>query len=105
MTIWQAFKQFVVSDRGDVINRVGDNNFVSASGTTYTKIGTNVVGTDGAQFVQVGGGAGDGMDGCAGSRSMMGVQDTQPTTWIRTNAMDSDFGMRSGFRNCDDDKW
>ena len=98
MSFWQAFKNFVVSDKGEVINRVGDNHFVSTDGTTYTQIGNNVVGTDGSQFIQVG--------GAAGSRSMMGGLDAQPATWIRTNAMDADFGMRSGFTDeNDEDKW
>ena len=106
MSIWQAFKNFVVSDKGDVINRVGDNHFVSADGTTYTQIGNNVIGTDGSQFIQVGGAIGDGMGGRAGSRSMMGGLDAQPATWIRTDATDADFGMRSGFADDnDDDKW
>ena len=98
MSFWQAFKNFVVSDKGDVISRVGENHFVSADGTTYTQIGNNVIGTDGSQFIQVGGGV--------GNRSMMGGQDAQPATWIRTDSMDPDFGMRSGLTNeNDEDKW
>ena len=106
MSFWQAFKNFVVSDKGDVINRVGDNHFVSTDGTTYTQIANNVVGSNGSQFIQVGGAVGDGMGGRAGSRSMMGGQDAQPATWVRTDAMESDFGMRSGFTDeNDEDKW
>ena len=106
MSIWQAFKNFVVSDKGDVINRVGDNHFVSADGTTYTQIGNNVIGSNGSQFIQVGGGTDDGMGARAGSRSMMGGQDAQPATWIRTDAMDADFGMQSGMADENDhDKW
>ena len=88
MSFWQIFKNFGTNSRGDVINRVSDNTFVSPRGTTFTQVGNNVIGSNGSQFVQVGSATDDSMRGRAGSRSMMGAMDARPAMWVRTDGMD-----------------
>ena len=105
MSFWQIFKNFGTNSRGDVINRVGDNLFISPTGTTYTQVGNNIIGSNGSNFVQVGGAADDSLGGCADSRSMMGGLDAQPATWVKTGGMDYGFCKRSGFDDGNDDKW
>ena len=89
MSFWQIFKNFGTSSRGDVINRVDDNIFVSPKGTTYTQAGNNIIGSNGSHFVQVGGVVDDGMGGRAGSGSMMGGLDARPAMWVKTDGMDN----------------
>ena len=89
MSFWQIFKNFGTNSRGDVINRVADNVFVSPKSTTYTQIGNNVIGSNGSHFVQVGGDADDGTGGRAGSTSMTGGLDVRPAMWVKTDGMDN----------------
>lgn len=93
MSFWQIFKNFGTNEKGDVINRVSDNTFISANGTTYTQIGNNVIGSNGSHFVQVGG------DMEKRSGGISGGFDAQPETWLRT---DSDTGSRHCFDENDD---
>jgi hypothetical protein len=105
MSFWQIFKNFGTNSRGDVINLVSDNTFVSPRSTTYTQVGNIIIGSNGSQFVQVGGATDDGMGGRAGSRSMTGGLDARPAMWVKTDGMDSGFGKRSCFDDGNDDKW
>ncbi len=99
MSIWQMFRNFATTDRGEVINRVDDNHLLSSSGTVYTQIGSNIVGSDGSVRVQVGGPPDDMTNRHGGGHSTMGGQDMSPSTWIATNQPDSGLGMSSGPRD------
>lgn len=103
MSIWQMFKNFATSERGEVINRIDDSHLLSQGGTVYTHFGNNIVGSDGSVRVQVGGPSGDMKNRHGVGHSLLGGQDMSPSTWITTHQPDAGFGMNSGPR--DDGMW
>ena len=60
MSFWQIFCKSAVSDQGETIQRITDTMSVSSNGTTYTRMGTTTVGSDGSIFSQLGNFSSDG---------------------------------------------
>ncbi len=50
MSVWQILGRFAFSDEGETIQRLSDITSVSDDGTTYTKMGSTTVDTDGSVF-------------------------------------------------------
>ena len=48
MSFWNIFKDFVTTDRGQVINRVGDDTWLDQNGTVFRKQGNIITGSDGS---------------------------------------------------------
>ncbi len=55
-----------MSDQGDTIHKVSDTTSVSSDGTTYMRMGSTTVGSDGSVFTQTGSFSSDGST-CMGS--------------------------------------
>lgn len=60
MSFWQILGRLAVSDEGETIQRISDTTSVSNEGTTYTRMGSTTVGSDGSMFTQVGNFSTDG---------------------------------------------
>ena len=60
MSWWNIFGRTAVSSDGDVITKLSDTTSVSSNGTTYTRMGSSTVGSDGSFFTQVGSFSSDG---------------------------------------------
>lgn len=60
MSIWQILGRLAVSDQGETIQKVSDTTSVSSGGITYTRMGSNTVGSDGSVFTQMGSFSSDG---------------------------------------------
>ena len=48
MSFWQILGRFAFSDQGETIQKVSDTTSVSSDGTTYTRLGSTTVGSDGS---------------------------------------------------------
>lgn len=59
-TFWQIFKDFAVSSKGEMLQRIDKNVSVSSKGTTYITDGDTTVGSDGDVYVQMGDFSSDG---------------------------------------------
>ena len=74
MSWWNIFGHTAVSDSGKVIQRVSDTTSVSSDGTTYTRMGSTTIGSDGSIFTQTGSSSSDGStrmgDGATGLGSV-----------------------------------
>ena len=60
MSFWQILGRFAFSDHGETIHRVSETTSVSSDGTTYTRMGSTTLGSDGSVFNQTGGLSSDG---------------------------------------------
>jgi len=60
MSFWSFLGSMAVSDKGETIQKLGENNYVSSTGTSYTRMGSTTVGSDGSVFTQVGSFSSDG---------------------------------------------
>lgn len=60
MSFWNIFGKFATSDTGETIQKLSDTTSISSIGTTYTKIGSTTVGSDGSVFTQMGSFSTDG---------------------------------------------
>lgn len=60
MAWWSIFGRTAVSDQGEVITRMSKDMSVSSNGTTYTRMGSSTVGSDGSVFTQMGTFSSDG---------------------------------------------
>ena len=60
MSFWQIFGRMAVSSEGETIQRVSDTTSVSSDGTTYNRMGSTTVGSDGSVFTQTGSFSSDG---------------------------------------------
>lgn len=60
MSFWNIFGKFAVSDSGETIQKISDTTSISSNGTTYTKMGSTTVGSDGSLFTQTGSFSTDG---------------------------------------------
>ena len=67
MSLLKFFDWFAVSDKGDVINKVAEDTYLSPSGTVYRRTGTNITGSDGSLYSLL---DGSGQDGQLGAGSM-----------------------------------
>ena len=54
MSFWQILGRLAVSNEGETITRLSDTMSISSKGTTYTKMGSTTVGSDGSMFTQIG---------------------------------------------------
>ena len=54
MSFWSFLGSIAVSDKGETIQKMGDNHYVSSDGTTYTRMGSTTVGSNGSTFTQMG---------------------------------------------------
>ena len=50
MSLLRFFDLLAVSDKGDVINKVTDDTYVSPGGTVYRQTGSNITGSDGSMY-------------------------------------------------------
>lgn len=55
MSFWNLFSRFATTDTGEVINRVGDDTYVTSSGKVFRQIGDNIIGSDGSTMHVVNG--------------------------------------------------
>jgi hypothetical protein len=60
MNIWSVFGQLAISDRGETIQKVSENTFMSSNGTVYTTTVSFTNGSDGSVFTQMGDFSSDG---------------------------------------------
>ena len=60
MSFWQILGRFAFSDQGETIQKVSDTTSVSSDGTTYMRLGSTTVGSDGSVFTQTGSFSSDG---------------------------------------------
>ncbi len=73
MSWWNIFGHTAVSDSGKVIQRVSDTSSVSSDGTTYTRMGSTTVGSDGSIFTQTGSFSSDGSTRMGGGATGIGA--------------------------------
>jgi hypothetical protein len=66
MSFRQILGRFAFSDQRETIQKVSDTIRVSSGGTTYTRMGSTTVGSDGSVFTQTGRFSSDGST-CMGS--------------------------------------
>lgn len=59
-TLWQIFKDFAVSSKGETIQKIDDYTSISSTGTTYITDGDTTIGSNGKVFVQTGDFSSDG---------------------------------------------
>ena len=60
MSFWQILGRFAYSDQGESIQKVSNTTSISSDGTTYTRMGSSTVGSDGSVFFQIGNFSTDG---------------------------------------------
>jgi hypothetical protein len=60
MSFWSFLGSMAVSDKGETIQKLSENNYFSSTGTTYERMGSTTVGSDGSVFTQVGSFSSDG---------------------------------------------
>jgi hypothetical protein len=60
MSFWQILGRFAFSDQGETIQKFSDTTSVSSDGTTYTRMGSTTVGSDGSLFTQTASFSSDG---------------------------------------------
>ena len=73
MSWWSIFGRTAVSSDGDVITKLSDTASVSSDGTTYTRMGSNTVGSDGSFFTPVGSFSSDGSTRMGNGATGMGA--------------------------------
>jgi hypothetical protein len=54
MSNWYFFGKLISSDNGESITKLSNNTFINSNGTTYTKLGNQVIGTDGTSITNYG---------------------------------------------------
>lgn len=81
MSFWQIFGKSAVSDQGVTIQRVTDAMSVSSNGTTYTRMGTTTVGSDGSIFTQLGNFSSDGSVRMGSSATDLGAVFNNMDEW------------------------
>ena len=59
-TLWQIFKDFAVSSKGETLQKIDDHFSVSSNGTTYMTDGDTTIGSDGKVYVHMGDFSSDG---------------------------------------------
>ena len=93
MSFWNIFGKFAVSDTGETIQKVSNSISISSEGTTYTKIGSSTVGSDGFIFTDMGSFSTDGSTRMGNTATGLG-------------AVFNDSGEdKLGFKSHDDDNW
>jgi hypothetical protein len=93
MSFWNIFGKFAVSDKGETIQKVSDTFSISSEGTTYTKMGSTTVGSDGSIFTDMGSFSTDGSTRMGNSATGLGA--------VFNDSREDKFGFKSD----DDDKW
>ena len=86
MSFWQILGNFAFSDNGDTITRLSDTTSVSSNGTTYTRMGSSTMGSDGSFFTQMGSFSSDGSTRMGSSATGLGAVFNKPNTWPNTKA-------------------
>jgi hypothetical protein len=81
MSFWQIFGKSAVSDQGETIQRITDTMSVSSNGTTYTRMGTTTVGSDGSIFTQLGNFSSDGSVRMGSSATDLGAVFNNMDEW------------------------
>ena len=81
MSFWQIFGKSAVSDQGVTIQRITDAMSVSSNGTTYTRMGTTTVGSDGSIFTQLGNFSSDGSVRMGSSATGLGAVFNKKDEW------------------------
>ena len=96
MSFWQILGRLAVSSEGEAIQRVSDNISVSRDGTTYTRMGSTTVGSEGSMFTQMGSFSTDGSTRIGSTATGLGAVFNKPDDWPNSKA--DKFGMG-------DDSW
>ena len=81
MSFWSFLGSIAVSDKGETIQKMGDNHYVSSEGTTYTRMGSTTVGSDGSTFTQMGSFSSDGNTRMSNSATGLGAVFNKPEDW------------------------
>ena len=86
MSFWQIFGKYAVSDKGQTIQRVSDTISVCSNGTTYTRMESTTVGSDGSMFTQMGSFSTDGSNRIGSTASGLGAVFNRPDDWPNPKA-------------------
>ena len=81
MSFWNLLGNFAVSDQGETIIKMGDTFSVSSSGTTYTRMGVNTVGSDSSSFTRLGKFSSDGSTRMGSTATGLGAVFKDPDEW------------------------
>jgi len=81
MSFWQILGKIAISDNGETITRLSDTTSVSSIGTTYTRMGSTTVGSDGSMFTQVGSFSTDGSTRMGSTATGLGAVFNKPDNW------------------------
>ena len=96
MSIWQILGRLAVSSEGETIQQISDTTSVSSDGTTYTRMGSTTVGSDGFMFTQTGSFSSDGSTRMGSAATGLGAVFNKQDDWPSSKA--DKFGV-------DDDNW
>jgi len=78
MSFWQIFGKSAVSDQGETIQGITDTVSVSSNGTTYTRMSTTTMGSDGSIFTQIGNFSSDGSTRMGSTATGLGAVFNKP---------------------------
>lgn len=81
MSFWQIFGKSAVSDKGESIQRVSDNISFSSDGTTYTRMGSTTMGSDGSVLTQMGNFSSDGSARMGNTANGLGAVFNKKDEW------------------------
>lgn len=97
MSFWQILGRFAVSDTGETLQKVSDITRVSSDGTTYAKLGSTTVGSDGSIFTQMGTFSTDGSTRVGSTATGLGAVFNERDDWssavIGSSRANKRFGM------------
>lgn len=78
MAFWQIFGKYAVSNEGETIQRLGGSTSLSSNGTTYTRMRSTTVGSDGSMFTQMGSFSTDGSTRVGSTATGLGAVFNKP---------------------------
>ena len=81
MSFWQILGRLAVSSDGETIQRVSNNTSVSSDGTTYTRMSSTTVGSDGSMFTQMGCFSTDGSSRIGSTTTGLGAVFNKQDDW------------------------
>ena len=95
MSFWQILGRLAVSNEGEKITRFSDTMSISSNGTTYTKMGTTTLGSDGSMFTQIGSLSTDDSTRMGSTATGIGAVFNNPSDDYGIGS----FGRRDGFND------
>lgn len=81
MSFWSFLGSMAVSDKGETIQKMGDNHYVSSDGTTYTRMGSTTSGSDGSVFTQMSNFSSDGSARMGNTATGLGAVFNKKDEW------------------------